>query len=200
MYICPRLAQNLFMIVVYSPKKKDLIMPLPVRTSAAHQLLKGENVESWFDQSVKSLTEVPRVNAIETSRNNPETADQRFVIRNRNSKFLESVVEIIEKKMNDPQFSVKELSNELAISRSTLHKKLKALSGYVPNNFITIIRLRKAVQLLLSTEYSIAEISYLVGFNSASYFSSRFRVYFKMRPTDFLYRTNEAISSVTCAE
>ncbi|HEY0669220.1 MAG TPA: two-component regulator propeller domain-containing protein, partial [Sphingobacteriaceae bacterium] len=111
----------------------------------------------------------------------------------RDKKFLDKVIEIIEQRITDPQLSVEELSKDLAMSRSSLHKKLKSLSGYVPNEFIRLIRLKKAAQLILSQEYNISEISYLVGFNSHSYFSKCFVSQFKMPPSEFIEKHKEGV-------
>jgi len=101
-------------------------------------------------------------------------------------KFLEKIIAIIEERITDPQLSVEELSREMAMSRSSLHKKLKSMSGHVPNEFIRLIRLKHAARLLLSNEYNVSEIGYMVGFNSHSYFSKCFYQHFKLTPTEFL--------------
>lgn len=128
-------------------------------------------------------------------------AEQPFVKANsltsnsRDKKFLDKVIEIIEHRITDPQLSVEELSKDLGMSRSSLHKKLKSLSGYVPNEFVRLIRLKKAAQLILSQEYNISEISYLVGFNSHSYFSKCFVSQFKMPPSEFLEKHKEGVAN-----
>lgn len=101
-------------------------------------------------------------------------------------KFLEKIIVIIEERIMDPQLSVEELSREMAMSRSSLHKKLKSMSGHVPNEFIRLIRLKHAARLLLNNEYNVSEIGYMVGFNSHSYFSKCFYQYFKLTPSEFL--------------
>lgn len=121
----------------------------------------------------------------------PFTAANSLTTNSRDKKFIDKVIEIIEQRITDPQLSVEELSRDLAMSRSSLHKKLKSLSGYVPNEFIRLIRLKKAAKLILSQEYSISEISYLVGFNSHSYFSKCFVNQFKMPPSEFLEKHKE---------
>lgn len=104
----------------------------------------------------------------------------------RDRKFMERVMEIIEERIMDTQLSVEELSREMNMSRSSLHKKLKSLSGYLPNEFIRTIRLKHAAKLILSNEYNISEISYMSGFNSHSYFSRCFIQQFKLTPSEFL--------------
>jgi AraC-like DNA-binding protein len=99
--------------------------------------------------------------------------------------FMESVVKIIEERIMDSQFSVEELSRELAMSRSTLHKKLKSLSGYVPNELIKLVKLKHAARLLLAGSNTVTEVAYLSGFNSPSYFSKCFQQQFRVSPKEF---------------
>jgi DNA-binding response OmpR family regulator len=101
-------------------------------------------------------------------------------------KFLKKIIDVIEGRLDDQQLSVEELSSEMAMSRSSLHKKLKAISGHVPNEFIRIIRLKHAAKLLLQNEHSISEIGYMTGFNSPSYFSKCFFQQFKLTPREFI--------------
>ncbi len=100
-------------------------------------------------------------------------------------KFVEKLITIIEERITDSQLSVEELSREMAMSRSSLHKKLKAISGHVPNEFIRLIRLKNAAKLLLSGEHNISEVGYLTGFNSPSYFSKCFMQQFNLTPREF---------------
>lgn len=103
----------------------------------------------------------------------------------RDEKFLQKIVEIIEARIADPQLSVEELSREVAMSRSSLHKKLKSLTGQVPNEFIRLVRLKKAAKLLVQNEYNVSEVGFMVGFNSHSYFSKCFVQQFKIAPSEF---------------
>jgi len=100
-------------------------------------------------------------------------------------KFVEKLISIIEERITDPQLSVEELSKEMAMSRSSLHKKLKAMSGHVPNEFIRLIRLKNAAKMLLSGEHNISEVGYMTGFNSPSYFSRCFMQQFNVTPSEF---------------
>lgn len=100
-------------------------------------------------------------------------------------KFVEKLISIIEERITDPQLSVEELSREMAMSRSSLHKKLKAMSGHVPNEFIRLIRLKNAAKMLLSGKHNISEVGYLTGFNSPSYFSRCFMQHFNLTPSEF---------------
>jgi AraC-like DNA-binding protein len=87
--------------------------------------------------------------------------------------------------MSEPLFNVDSLSEELHTSRSSLHRKIKGISELTPNDFIQLVRLKKAAELLEEGSYRINEICFLVGFNSSSYFSKIFKKQFGMSPKDF---------------
>jgi signal transduction histidine kinase/ligand-binding sensor domain-containing protein/DNA-binding response OmpR family regulator len=110
----------------------------------------------------------------------------------RDSKFIQKIISIIEERITDPQLSVEELSREMAMSRSSLHKKLKSMTGSVPNEFIRLVRLKHAAKLLLLQEYNVSEVGFMVGFNSHSYFSKCFFQQFNQTPTEFAENGAEA--------
>lgn len=99
--------------------------------------------------------------------------------------FLNKLILSIEERISDPLLSVEELGREIGLSRSSLYKKIKSMTGYVPNEFIRIIRLKNAAKLLTAKNYNISEIGYMVGFSSHSYFSKCFYQQFKLTPTEF---------------
>lgn len=141
---------------------------------------------------VKNLLE--NRNKLKEKFNRQPLADISSITTNtHDKKFIETIINIVESRIDDYRLSVEELSKELAMSRSTLHKKLKAISGHVPNEFIRLVRLRTAAKLLISGEYSISEVGYKTGFNSPSYFSRCFIQQFKLTPSEFLekYQNND---------
>lgn len=115
----------------------------------------------------------------------PQSEVTVLATNSQDKEFMESVVKIIEERIMDSQFSVEELSRELAMSRSTLHKKLKSLSGYVPNELIKLVKLKHAARLLLAGSNTVTEVAYLSGFNSPSYFSKCFQQQFRVSPKEF---------------
>ena len=86
--------------------------------------------------------------------------------------------------------NVENLADELLISRSKLYRKIKVLTGNTANEFIKKIRLEKAKQFLESTDYSISEISFKVGFSSPSYFTKCYKTLFGRLPTEVRGRDN----------
>lgn len=96
--------------------------------------------------------------------------------------FLTKVRDAVEANLDDENFGVVELGRETGMSRSQLHRKLSALTGYSPNEVIRFMRLEKAKQLLEKKAGSISEISFLCGFSSPAYFAKCFKDHFGMRP------------------
>jgi len=96
--------------------------------------------------------------------------------------FLKKIRQVVENQIQDEHFSVEELSQRMALSRSQLHRKLSAITGISPNQFIRNYRLEKAMQMLKSNSATAAEISFAVGFSSAAYFGKCFREYFNISP------------------
>lgn len=100
-------------------------------------------------------------------------------------KFLKKALTILEARMSDLDFSVEEFAKEIALSRVQLHRKLRSLTGQSTSEFIRVVRLNRAAQLLKQNHESITQIAYLVGFNSSSYFSRSFYKHFGVTPSDY---------------
>jgi len=113
--------------------------------------------------------------------------EQPFDLRIKSeSDYVNKAIDLILAHIDDPNYSVNELANELFISRSQLHRKLDALTGMSTTQFIKMIRLEKAKDLLRANLGNITEIAYQCGFSSASYFTRSFKEYFGEAPSHFL--------------
>lgn len=100
-------------------------------------------------------------------------------------KFLKQALDIIEKQIDNPEFSVDEFSKEMYMSRVTLYRKIQSLTGKAPLDFIRSIRLKRAVQLLEKSGMSISEVAYQVGFNDPKVFRKLFKEEFKTTPSEY---------------
>jgi len=98
--------------------------------------------------------------------------------------FLKKLVELVEENMSDENFGVEQLGDEIGMSRSQLHRKLKALLDQSPNQFIRSFRLHRAHDLLKQQSATASEIAYQVGFSSPSYFTKCFHEQFGYTPSD----------------
>jgi len=100
--------------------------------------------------------------------------------------FLQKLLRLIEENINNPNFSVEELSSEMFVSRYTLYKKILALTGKTPNEFIRHIRLKRAAQLLENGYLTISQICYKVGFKSQKYFVKAFKSEYNVSPSNYM--------------
>ena len=100
--------------------------------------------------------------------------------------FLQSVIDAINANISNEEYSVEELSKVVNMSRSNLFRKLKALTGQTPIEFIYYIRLSRAAELVLERKLSVSQIAYEVGFQTPSAFSKSFKKQFSKTPTEYL--------------
>ncbi len=100
--------------------------------------------------------------------------------------FAESLIKIIETRLEDEKLDVNEIARQMGLSYSSLYRRVKAISGGTVSDFIKRVRLHNAEQLLLSGRYSISEITRMVGLSSVSYFRDCFKREFGLSPTQWL--------------
>lgn len=98
--------------------------------------------------------------------------------------FVSKLRKLVAERLEDSSLTVEEVGAEMCLSRVQLYRKTKALTGYTPNEYIRIARLKKASSLLASTDRTVAEVAYSVGFTSASYFAKCYKEYFGESPAD----------------
>ncbi len=106
-------------------------------------------------------------------------------------KFVRQALDLVEKNISNPDFSVEEMSRALYLSRVALYKKILSLTGKTPVEFIRSIRLKRAAQLLGKSRFTIAEIAYEVGFNNPKYFSRYFKAEYGMLPSAYQRSVNK---------
>lgn len=105
--------------------------------------------------------------------------------------FVTKFKTLVEERMKDSELNVEDLGREMGMSRVQLYRKLKSLTNYSPNELLRQMRLKKAASLLASSELSVAEIAYEVGFSSPSYFTKCYKEQFGEIPTEFLRRNHK---------
>lgn len=120
---------------------------------------------------------------------NPLLGSSTIARNKTDEKFLNKLTEIINQNLDKENFNVDNLANEVNMSRTSLHRKLKEISGLTPGDFIRLVRLKKAAELLQNGEYRINEICILVGIHSQSYFTKSFQKQFGILPKDFAKTT-----------
>lgn len=104
---------------------------------------------------------------------------------NIDDEFLIKLSKVINENLSNPELNIDFLTDKMAMSRTSLYNKIKALTGIGANDYINRIRIEKAVQLLTNTQLSITEISEEVGFSYQRYFSTVFKQIKGVTPTQF---------------
>jgi DNA-binding response OmpR family regulator/signal transduction histidine kinase len=99
--------------------------------------------------------------------------------------FMKELDGVMGKHFSDPEFNVDRLAKKLYMSRLTLYRKMLAITGETPTEFIRSYRLRRGVQLLESNFGSVLEVAFEVGFSSSSYFAKCFKEVFHQSPSDY---------------
>ncbi|HRN54904.1 MAG TPA: DUF4242 domain-containing protein [Agriterribacter sp.] len=110
-------------------------------------------------------------------------------LNTKEQEFISHLIYVAASKISDRKFDLNKLSSEVCVSRPQLYRKITALTGRSPNDFITDLRMQKALSLLRQKKSGIAEIAYHAGFNSPSYFSKCFVEKFGCTPSTFLKKT-----------
>ena len=98
--------------------------------------------------------------------------------------FLNRFMKAMDKNLSNTKLKIDDLGDELGLSRVQLYRKVKALTGMTPVEILREARLKRAMQLLKTTDKTVAEIAYEVGFATPGYFSSCFKKQFDKYPTD----------------
>ncbi len=137
-----------------------------------------ENMRQKFGLQISSIP----------SANEPAEENKHFM-STVDREFYDKVVQLIHEHMEDPEFGVVMLSRKVAMSAPILYKKLKAVSNLSVNDFIKLTRMKKAAELLIKKEMTIAEIAYQVGYNDRKYFSKEFKKLYAVTPTEFMQQS-----------
>jgi ligand-binding sensor domain-containing protein/signal transduction histidine kinase/DNA-binding response OmpR family regulator len=121
----------------------------------------------------------------EAYKHSPESSVDVIAHTKADEDFLNKLVDAIHSRLEEVDLDVDEIAIMMNMSRATLYRKVKSISELTPNDFIRLIRLKKAAELLKEKEYRVNEIAFIVGFSSTSYFSKCFYKQFGVLPKDF---------------
>ena len=106
-------------------------------------------------------------------------------ISERDDHFFSKITQCIQNHLSEPDFNADTIADEVGMSKASLYKKVKTITGLTPHGLIKQYRLKKAADLLKSSGMSVSEVIYETGFNSRSYFYKSFNEMFHCHPKDF---------------
>lgn len=134
-----------------------------------------------FTRKVKNLLQYRR----DSHKQQMEIAPSKINITPLDQKLMQKAIRYVEDNLSRSELSVEELSSELGMSRVHLYKKMVSITGKTPIEFIRIIRLKRAAQLMTESQLSIAEITYQTGFNNLNLFRKYFKAEFGILPSEY---------------
>ena len=108
--------------------------------------------------------------------------------------FMDKVDRILEVHLGNPDFSMDDFASEMAMGRSSFYAKIHNVTGYSPNKYIRILRMKKAAELILTGKYTAAEVAYKVGIQDASYFGKSFKEQFGISPKAYYKKAMEGLN------
>jgi AraC-like DNA-binding protein/V8-like Glu-specific endopeptidase len=139
-----------------------------------------------YQMGLSSLLEAIKKGPVKTEAAVP-IKSSKSEISTQDKKFLEEFLDVVEKNLSDPDFNIDVLCGNLLISRSTLFRMIKELTGETPNEFIQSYRLNRSTQLLEENYGNVSEVAEAVGFSDPYYFSKCFRKKFAQSPKSFQF-------------
>jgi AraC-like DNA-binding protein/Tfp pilus assembly protein PilF len=113
----------------------------------------------------------------------PTQSDE--LVESQDQRLLKKAIATVEDNISDPLFGVEKMAADMNMSRTSLHRKLKAITGFPPSELIRSIRLRKASRLILNRVDTVSQIALMVGFDDYSHFSKSFKKHFGVAPTNY---------------
>lgn len=106
-------------------------------------------------------------------------------VRTRDDEFMDRLMSVMDNNISNGNFTVEQLCSTAGYGRTVFFNKLKSLTGLSPNEYIRTVRIKRAAQLLEMGDYTISQITYMVGMNDSRYFSKCFKQLYNMTPTDY---------------
>jgi len=162
-----------------------------LETGATDYMTKPFNFEILLSK-IKNIL-VQQENMRKTYQKQVEVKPTDQVVESPDEAFLQKLLRLIEENIDNSNFSVEELSGDMFISRYTLYKKILALTGKTPNEFIRHMRLKRAAQLLQNGYLTISQICYKVGFKSQKYFVKAFKAEFNVSPSSYMETKEKSV-------
>jgi signal transduction histidine kinase/DNA-binding response OmpR family regulator/ligand-binding sensor domain-containing protein len=170
--------------VIMLTAKADIASKLEgLKTGADDYLMKPFEPEELLVRSVNLIEQRRRLR--KKFSGTATLAAAEYTSNPKDESLLQKAVALVEENLSDSEYSVQELIRDLGLSQRTAQRKLKALTGLAPNEFIRTIRIKYAARMITGKRESISQIAYGTGFNNLSYFTKSFHEVFGVNPSEY---------------
>jgi len=178
-------------------EEKTSHIPVILLTAKGSHDNKVEGLESGADDYIKKPFRLEEVkarikNVIQIRQNLQAKYSNELLLEGNvlksgslDEQFIQKAMTVVEKFIEDPEFDNKKFCKEMGYGKTQLYTKLKALTNMSPNEFVRLIRLRKAAALIKQKNVNVSEVAYMVGYSSRSYFSTSFKEVYGVSPKEY---------------
>ncbi|RSK45357.1 hybrid sensor histidine kinase/response regulator transcription factor [Hymenobacter rigui] len=185
--LCQRVKQH--------PKTAHIpVLLLTARTAETHQLEGlGMGADDYMNKPFNPTLLQAKAETMLRNRRKTQEYYQRqillepteIVVADADREFLEAAMAIVERNLENPEFSVQVLVREIGMSQSVLYRRIKSITGQTVIEFIRDVRMKRAAQLLAHTTMRVSEVSFQVGIENAKYFRATFQKIFGVTPSEY---------------
>ena len=156
-----------------------------LRKGADAYLAKPFNMEELHILVDNLVDNVRRLRGKFSGAQTQEDKMENVEVKGNNDQLMERIMQTVNEHLQDPDFNVDRLCEEVGLSRTQLHRKMKEITGVSTGEFIRNLRLQQAARLIREGKINIAQVTYSVGFNNQTYFSTVFKKHFGRTPTEY---------------
>lgn len=175
----PRTSHIPFVLLTAHASEEKHLTGLDV--GANDYLTKPFNFELLLTRIRNLITQREQLQKVFEKKISVQTSQEKIV--SLDDKLIQKAIKYVEENLSNTDLTVEEMSRELGVSRVHLYKKMVAITGQSPVEFIRKIRLQHAAQLLGKSQLTVAEVAYKVGFNNRKYFTKYFKEEYQMLPS-----------------
>jgi AraC-like DNA-binding protein len=106
-------------------------------------------------------------------------------VKGNNDALMERIMRYVNENLSNPDYNVEQLTEDVGISRAQLHRKMKEITGVSTAEFIRNLRIEQAARLIREKKVNVTQVAYSVGFSNQAHFSTVFKRYFGMSPSEY---------------
>ena len=171
------------------------VVLLTARTAALHELEGlGVGADDYVSKPFNPQLLQARAAALLRTRGKLREYYQRqilleptdVVVADADRQFLESAMAVVERGLDDPEFSVQGLAREMGMSQSVFYRRIKSATGQTAVEFIRDVRMKRAAQLLTQTQLRVSEVAFQVGITDEKYFRKTFQKIYGVVPSEYI--------------
>ena len=185
--LCQRLKKNIqtshIPFILLTARNSDESKIEGYKAGADSYISKPFNFEILYTRSLKLIEQQEKRKKL--FHKSIEITPSSITITSLDEELVKKALILVEENMDNSEYSVEDLSRDVGLSKSQLNRKLQSITELTPLEFIRSIRLKRAAQLLINSQYNVSEIANIVGFNTLKYFNKHFKQEFKMTPTNY---------------